>query len=123
MTSVNPYLIFDGNCEEAFNFYKKVFGGEFQVISRFKDLPPTPGMEIPEQFQNRIMHISLPISKESVLMAGDSNPAMGEVKMGDNISLSVNTESTSEADRIFSGLAAGGKITMPIAKAFWGAYF
>jgi PhnB protein len=69
------------------------------------------------------MHVSLPISKETVLMASDANPAMGVVKTGQNISLSVNTESTKEADRIFSALATGGKITMPIAKAFWGAYF
>jgi PhnB protein len=123
MATVNPYLTFNGNCEEAFDFYKKVFGGEFHLISRFKDMPPMPGMEIPEQLQNRIMHVSLPISKETVLMASDANPAMGDVKTGQNISLSVNTETVKEADRIFSALAAGGKITMPIAKAFWGAYF
>jgi PhnB protein len=123
MASINPYLTFNGNCEEAFNLYKKVFGGEFNVISRFKDMPPMPGMDIPEQLQNRIMHVSLPISKETVLMASDANPAMGEVKIGQNISLSVNTETIAEADSIFSALSVGGKVTMPIAKAFWGAYF
>jgi PhnB protein len=123
MVTVNPYLTFNGNCEAAFDFYKKVFGGEFQTLSRFKDMPPMPGMEIPADLMNRIMHVSLPISKESILMASDANPAMGEVKMGQNISLSVNTENKEEADRIFSALASGGKITLPMGNMFWGAYF
>jgi PhnB protein len=123
MATINPYLTFNGNCEDAVNFYKKVFGGEFHLISRFKDMPAMPGMEIPEQLKDRIMHVSLPIGKNSILMASDANPAMGEVKIGQNISLSVNTESKEEADRVFSSLAAGGKITMPIANTFWGAYF
>jgi PhnB protein len=123
MASVNPYLTFNGNCEKAFNFYKKVFGGEFHTFSRFKDMPPMPGMEIPDELRDRIMHVSLPINKENILMASDANPAMGNVKIGQNIALSVNTESKKEADRIFNSLAEGGKITMPMDKTFWGAYF
>ncbi len=82
-----------------------------------------PGMEIPDELRDRIMHVSLPINKENILMASDANPAMGNVIMGQNISLSVNTESKKEADRIFNSLAEGGKITMPMDKTFWGAYF
>jgi PhnB protein len=123
MATINPYLTFNGNCEAAFDFYKKIFGGEFQMLSRFKDMPPMPGMEIPANLNNRIMHVSLPISKETILMASDANPAMGDVKIGQNISLSVSTENKEEADRIFSALASGGKITLPMGNMFWGAYF
>jgi PhnB protein len=123
MPTINPYLTFNGNCELAFTFYKKIFGGEFQTFSRYKDMPPMPGMEIPENLSNRILHVSLPISKETILMASDANLAMGAVSIGQNIALSVNTETQEEADKIFSALADGGKITMPIANTFWGAYF
>jgi PhnB protein len=123
MAVLNPYLTFNGNCEQAFTFYKKIFGGEFQTLSRFKDMPPMPGMEIPEYLNNRVMHVSLPISKETILMGSDSNPAMGVPTVGQNISLSVSTENKEEADRIFSSLAGGGQITMPIQNMFWGAYF
>ena len=123
MNTINPYLTFDGNCEAAFAFYKSIFGGEYQTISKFKDMPPMPGMELPDSVKERILHVSLPISKETILMGSDSNPAMGEVPFGKQISLSVNTESKAEAERIFNALAAGGKITMPIGEMFWGAYF
>lgn len=123
MATINPYLTFNGNCEQAFKFYQKIFGGEFLTFSRFKEMPPMPGMEIPENISERIMHVSLPISKETILMASDSHPSMGDVVIGQNISLSVNTETKKEADRIFSSLGDGGKITMPMANTFWGAYF
>ena len=123
MVTINPYLTFNGNCEQAFTFYQKIFGGEFQTFSRYKDMPPMPGMEIPDNLNQRILHVSLPISKETILMASDANPAMGSVSIGQNISLSVNTGSKVEADNIFSALAEGGKITMPLANTFWGAYF
>ena len=123
MITINPYLCFNGNCEEAFAFYKSIFGGEYQVFSRFKDMPAMPGQEIPDAVKERLMHVSLPISKEINLMGSDSNPMMGDVKFGQQISLSVNTTSKEEADRIFNGLASGGTITMPIAETFWGAYF
>jgi PhnB protein len=123
MPTINPYLTFNGNCEEAFKFYQKIFGGEFQTFSRFKDMPPMPGMEVPENLKEQILHVSLPISKETILMASDTNPAMGTVSIGQNISLSVHTAHKEEADKIFSALAEGGRITMPIANTFWGAYF
>lgn len=123
MPTINPYLTFNGNCEQAFTFYQKIFGGKFQTLSRYKDMPPMPGMEIPENMSDRILHVSLPISKETILMASDANPAMGAVSIGQNIALSVNTELKDEADRIFSALAEGGRITMPIADTLWGAYF
>jgi PhnB protein len=123
MTTVNPYLTFNGNCAEAFNYYKSVFGGEFRQISKFGDMPPSPGMEVPESDKERILHVSLPISKETILMGSDSNPRMGTVNIGQHLSLAIGTDSKDEADKIFNSLSAGGKITMPIADMFWGAYF
>ena len=123
MAQVNPYLTFNGNCEEAFILYRSVFGGDFLVMSRFKDMPPMPGMELPDNAKEKIMHVSLPISKETILMGSDNNPAMGDIPMGENISLSVNAQSKDEADSIFQKLSEGGHVTMPIANTFWGAYF
>ncbi len=122
-TTVNPYLTFNGNCEEAFNFYKSVFGGKFAVFSKFKDMPPMDGHEMPEHVKERIMHVALPISKETILMGSDSNPMMGEPTVGQHMSLSVSTENNAKADKIFHALAEGGKVTMPIGKMFWGSYF
>ncbi|MDX6183895.1 VOC family protein [Flavobacterium sp. Fl-77] len=122
-TTVNPYLIFNGKCEEAFLFYKSVFGGEFPYIGKFKDAPAEEGDEaLSEEDSNRIMHVSLPVGN-TILMGSDSHPKFGEVGFGDNFSVSINTESTDEADRIFNGLSAGGKVEMPMNKTFWGAYF
>jgi PhnB protein len=112
MATLNPYLTFNGNCEEAFNFYKSVFGGEFRQISKFGDMPPMPGQEMPEEEKGRILHVSLPISKETILMGSDSNIRMGEVKIGDHMSLSIGADSKEEADRIFNRLAAGGNINL-----------
>ena len=123
MAQVNAYLTFNGNCEEAFNFYKSVFGGEIPHIARFKDMPPMGDQPLPESAKEKIMHMSLPLSKETVLMGSDANPMFGEVAIGQNISLSVNADSREEADKIFQGLAEGGKITMPLGDMFWGAYF
>lgn len=122
MTTVNPYLTFNGNCEEAFNFYKSVFGGEFPYIGRFKDMPSeTP---IPDEVKEQIMHISLPISKETTIMGCDTNEAFGQTATtGDNISLLINTDSEEEARRLFAALSDGGRITMPLDKTFWGALF
>ncbi|KQB40581.1 VOC family protein [Flavobacterium aquidurense] len=122
-TSVNPYLLFNGNCEEAFLFYKSVFGGEFPYIGKFKDAPAQEGEDpLSEEDANRIMHVSLPIGN-TILMGSDSHPRYGKLGIGDNFSISINTESTEEADRIFNGLSAGGKVEMPMNKTFWGAYF
>ena len=124
MATINSYLTFDGNCEEAFNFYKSVFGGEFPMVGRFGDMPPAEGMPpLPEDAKNRIMHITLPISEEAILMGSDTMPGVHEHKNGNNISLSFNTNSREEAERVFHGLSEGGNVTMPLSDTFWGAYF
>jgi len=122
--SICPYLTFAGNCEEAFNFYRSVFGGQFGYIGRFKEMPPMEGKPMPESEGEKIMHISLPISKETVLMGSDSSEAFGQATViGNNFSISVNAMSQAEADRIYNGLSAGGHTTMPMSKTFWGSYF
>jgi len=123
MATLNPYLTFNGNCAEAFSFYKSIFGGEFRQISKFGDMPPMPEMKMPENAKDLIMHVALPISKETILMGSDANPMMGTVTISQHMSLSIIAESKAEADKIFNGLAAGGKITMPLADTFLGAYF
>lgn len=124
MATINAYLTFDGTCEEAFNFYKSVFGGDFPMVGKFGDMPPQEGMPpISDELKNRIMHMSLPISAETVLMGSDTMPGIHDHQVGNNISLSINTDSREEADRIFNGLSAGGKVSMPLADTFWGAYF
>lgn len=123
MTTINTYLTFNGNCEEAFNFYKSVFGGEFSYFGRFGDMPPSEEMPVPDNEKDLIMHVSLPISKETVLMGSDSTGSSGVVTFGNNFSISINTASKTEADRLYSSLAQGGKVIMPMQNTFWGAYF
>ncbi len=124
MTTINPYLTFNGNCEEAFNFYKSVFGGEFAHTARFKEMPPMEGCIIPESDLEKIMHVSLPISNETVLMGCDSSEAFGKAKnSGDNFAISINTKDIDEAKRIFNGLSKDGHIIMPMDKTFWDAYY
>jgi PhnB protein len=124
MPQVNPYLTFNGTCEEAFNFYKSVFGGEFPYIGKFKDMPPNPNFPVADSEKEKIMHVSLPISKETIIMGSDSSEAFGKATvMGNNISLSINCESVEETTRIYNELSAGGTVKMPLEKTFWGAYF
>ena len=125
MATVNVYLTFNGNCEEAFNFYKSVLGGEFPYIGRFKDMPPQPGQPpMPDDMGKRIMHVSLPVSKETMIMGSDTGGEWAaDYKQGNNFSISINAGSKEEADRLFNGLSAGGKVTMPMANMFWGDYF
>ncbi len=124
MATVNVYLSFNGNCKEAFDFYKSVFGGDFPYVGTFGEMPPQDGMEMSDEDKDKIMHISLPISKETVIMGSDTGGewASSFVK-GTNCSLSINTDSKEEADKLFNGLAAGGQVTMPLSETFWGAYF
>lgn len=122
MATINPYLNFSGNTEEAFNFYKSVFGGEFITLMRFKDAPEADKM--PAGDREKVMHVSLPIGKGNVLMASDACESMGyTLTVGNNFYISINAESEEEADRLFNGLSAGGQVMMPLEKAFWGAYF
>ncbi len=124
-TSINPYLTFGGNCEDAFNFYRSVFGGNFAYIGRFGEMPPMEGQPpMPENERNKIMHVSLPISEETILMGSDSSEAFGQAtNIGNNFSISINASSQPDADRLYNGLAADGKQIMPMNKTFWGAYF
>ena len=121
MAAINPYLNFMGRTEEAFNFYKSIFGGEFPTIMRFKDTAEAP--KVAPQEQEQIMHIALPIGN-NVLMGTDTLESMGhKLVTGNNITLSVSAKSREEADQIFNGLAAGGHVTGPMKEEFWGAYF
>ena len=121
MTTVNVYLTFNGNCEEAFNFYKSVFGGDFSYVGRFKDMPSEDANGLDG---NQIMHISLPISTETCIMGSDTGGEWASsFKQGNNFSISINVESKDEADRLFGGLSSGGKILMPMNSTFWGDYF
>ena len=123
MAHINPYIHFNGNAEEAFIFYKSVFGGEFAKIMRYKDLS-SPGYAVAENDANRLMHIALPIGKSNVLMGSDVLEIMGQVTENDNRNtISISTESREEADKLFNGLSAGGKVEMPISDGPLGAYF
>jgi len=123
MPTLNPYLNFAGNTEEAFNFYKSIFGGEFiGGIKRFKDFPGSEKMS-PED-ANKIMHVALPIGKDHVIMATDALESMGQkLIQGNNFYISINTDTKEEADTLFAKLSEGGKIELPIQETFWGAYF
>jgi PhnB protein len=123
MAQINPYIHFNGNAEEAFTFYKSVFGGEFERVVRFKELA-SHEHPISEKEQNKIMHIALPIGKSSVLMGSDTPEFMGRQNENENRSkISVTAESKEEADKIFNGLAAGANVEMPIGDSPWGSYF
>lgn len=123
MASINPYIHFNGNAEEAFNFYQSVFGGTFAMVARFKDLAG-PENPIAEKEANKIMHIALPIGKASILMGSDTPEFLGKHNENETRSkISINTESKAEADKIFNGLSAGGSVEMPIGDSPWGSYF
>ena len=123
MAHINPYIHFNGNAEEAFTFYKSVFGGEFAMVARCKDFS-SPEHPVSEREANKIMHIALPIGKSNVLMASDVPEILGHVNESENRSkISISAESKEEADKLFNGLSAGGKIEMPIANSPWGSYF
>jgi PhnB protein len=124
MAQINPYIHFNGNAEEAFTFYKSVFGGEFAMILRFKDLPGDPNHPIPEREADKIMHIALPIGKSDVLMASDTPESMGKHNENETRSkISISAETKEEADKLFMGLSEGGNIEVPIADSPWGSYF
>ena len=118
---MNPYLNFNGNTEEAFNFYKSVFGGDFAVVMRFGDNPQCD--QLTEDDKKRIMHIALPIDGGGMLMATDALESMGQkLNVGNNFYISLSPPTREDADRIFNGLSDGGKVEMPMSDMFWG-YF
>lgn len=122
MALINPYINFNGNAEEAFNFYKSVFGGEFALVKRFKDMS-SPENPVAEKEAYKIMHIALPIGA-NVLMGNDVPESMGKVNENENRSkISISTQSSEEADRLFNGLSSNGKIEVPISNSPWGSYF
>ncbi|MFE3870426.1 VOC family protein [Flavobacterium sp. ZS1P70] len=122
MALINPHINFNGNAEEAFNFYKSVFGGEFAKIMRFKDLASTE-FPVAENEANKLMHIALPIGK-NILMGNDVPESMGSVNENENRSkIAISAESREEADKLFSGLSAGGNIEVPIGDSPWASYF
>jgi PhnB protein len=122
MAQINPHINFNRNAEEAFTFYKSVFGGEFAIIMRYKDIS-SPEFPITENDANKIMHIALPIGK-NVLMANDVPESMGQTNENENRSkISISAESKEEADKLFNGLSVGGQIEVPIGDSPWGTYF
>lgn len=123
MATINPHINFNGNAEEAFTFYKSVFGGEFAKVIRLKDLA-SPEFPVSEDDANKILHIALPIGKHNVLMGNDIPESMGRVNENENRSkISISAESKEEADKLFNGLSVGSTVEMPIADSPWGSYF
>ncbi len=123
MALVNIYLTFNGNCREAFEFYKEIFQKEFTNLTTFAEMPAQDGFDIPDSEKDKIMHVSLPFSSETALMGSDTAGPSGEVTIGNNFSVSVRPENKAEADRIFNALAQQGNIVMPMTDTFWNAYF
>lgn len=121
MKTVNPYLNFNGNAEEAFTFYKSIFGGEFLFVVRFKDMPGMSNLDkMSEEDQNKLMHIALPLNKDTVLMATDILSFMERsLTVGNNVYIQMETDSADEADRIFNALSKGGTAEMPLQKTAW----
>lgn len=120
MASINVYLHFDGRCEAAFGFYRSVLGGEFTTLSRFGDLPPGSPMHGAQP--EHILHVSLPVGG-SVLQGSDRPSGMGSSTVGDNYNIVLNLDSRAETDRVWAALGEGGRVRMPLADTFWGAYF
>lgn len=122
MHSPTPYLNFPGTCEEAFNFYKQVFGGDFDYIGRFKDMPPE--VPCPPGFEDKVMHVSLSVNGRAVLMGSDAPEGFGEpFKAGNNVHLSLAPENEKEAERLYVELSAGGVVTMELGPTFWARQF
>jgi len=123
MAQINPYIHFNGNAEEAFNFYKAVFGGEFAMLKRFKELEIPGSISTPEEAE-KIMHVALPIGKHNILMGSDTPAAMGVHSLHETRSkISITAESKAEAEALFQGLSAGGEVEMPLEESPWGSSF
>ena len=118
--SLSTYLTFNGNCREAFEFYRSVFGTEVVVLSTFAEAPED--MDVPDADRDKVMHVTLPIGS-SVLMGSDKDPAGPPIVVGSNFSISVETKGRKESDDVIGKLAAGGTVSMPMQETFWGSYF
>ncbi|MEZ5071043.1 MAG: VOC family protein [Bacteroidales bacterium] len=124
MAKFDPYLIFPGTCEEAFNLYRSVFGGTFDTLSRFGEMPPREGVTLSKEQQNMVMHVALHLGGDTLLLGSDSGGELSPpVEPGNNFSVSVNAASKEEADRYFQGLSQGGRVTQAMELTFWGSYF
>jgi len=122
MTRFNIYLTFEGNCEQAFEFYKSVFGGEFSHVGRYKDMPEDPNCLVEDK--EKIMHISYQINDNAILMGSDTGGQWADqFKKGNNFSISIQADSKKHANRLFKDLSVGGNIIMPLDDTFWGSYF
>lgn len=122
MATINPWINFNGNAEEAFTFYKSVFGGEFAKVLRFKDIA-SDEFPVAEKEENKIMHIALPIGNSTMLVANDVPEVLGRVDEHENRSkILVSTESKEEADKLFNGLSAGGEVEGSMGDSPWGSY-
>lgn len=122
MAMLNPWINFNGNAEEAFSFYKSVFGGEFAKVVRFKDIA-SEEFPVAEKEEDKIMYIALPIGESTVLVANDVPEVLGQVNERENRSkILVRVESKEEADRVFSGLSVGGEVEGPMGDSPWGSY-
>lgn len=120
----NPYLNFDGNCREAMEFYKSVFGGEFDNVMTFGDMPRSDDFETPEEEKDRILHMSLPIGEDLWILASDILPSQGhKLTVGNNSYICLVPESKDEGENLFNKLSEGGEVEMPYDKQFWGDYF
>ena len=123
MTVLNNYLFFSGNCKEAFEFYKSIFGGEFSEINYFRDMPASDDYTISEKYLDQVMHVTFPIG-ESILMGSDTiEEESGPIRVGNNFCISIDIDSKDRADELFNGLSEKGIITMPMNETFWGSYF
>jgi PhnB protein len=122
MTRLNPYLFFNGNCEEAFTFYKSVFRREFKFLGRYNDVPNTD-KQIFKENDEKIMHVTLPISDHTSLMGSDNAESHDELASNNNFALYINTDSRDEADRLFNELSVGGQIKVSMTETFWGSYY
>ena len=125
MTNINPYLNFDGTAEEAMNFYRSVFDGEFMdPVMRWGEAPECEEFNLTDEDKGKVMHMALPISDGNVIMASDSIKGLGPaLEAGNNVSIAIGSKSREEADRLFAGLSEGGQVGMPMSEAFWGGYF
>lgn len=125
MTKVNGYLTFNGNCKQAFDFTKSILASQYPYAVTFGEMPPVEGAPaIPDEMKDGIMHISLPISKETSLVGSDTGGDWGkDFKEGNNFSISVNTQDQKEAERIFTALSKNGNIIMPLGVTFWQSYY
>jgi PhnB protein len=122
MAKIRPYLNFNGNAEEAFSFYKSAFGSDFSMLQRFKEMPDSENL--PPEVQEKILHVSLPVGEDAILMGSDTLESFGgKAVPGSNFSLSLDVESREEADRLFGLLSEGGEVIMPQQEMFWGSYF